>query len=361
MVADPNFRFRYLTYDPAVIPPHDIAPTAYAIGRMSAGASLTLRNFATVRADGESISVGANGYFGERATVHIADGLLATTMGDDVTVGRYGLVHACSLGDGVVVADAATVMDAAVIGAHALIAPGAVVPPRKNLAGGFVYEGHPAQPVRRVSRAEIEAAAAAIRAGGPLPDFAPADLPPLDAAPFVSAASGETPVFTRGAASPGVARAYVAPTAALIGDVSIGDGSGVFFGCVLDAGNARIDIGSCTNVQDNSLLVTDRARGDLLIGNRVTIGHNVRMSSGRIGDEALIGMSAVVGEAVVVERGGCVGAGAWVEPGTVVAAGWIWAGRPARAFREIKPSERAEFARACDVYVRYCADYRGGR
>ena len=89
-----------------------------------------------MRADGECVTVGDNGYFGERATVHIADGLLAATIGHDVTVGPFGVVHACTLGDGVVVADAATVMDAATVGPYALIAPGAVVPPRKQLAGG---------------------------------------------------------------------------------------------------------------------------------------------------------------------------------------------------------------------------------
>ncbi|MGA8030848.1 MAG: hypothetical protein WCB48_00515, partial [Casimicrobiaceae bacterium] len=61
---------------------------------------------------------------------------------------------------------------------------------------------------------------------------------------------------------------------------------------------------------------------------------------------------------VVVEAGACIAAGAWVDPGTVVPAGWIWAGRPARTFREIKDSERREFARAGEVYVRYASAYR---
>ena len=111
-------------------------------------------------------------------------------------------------------------------------------------------------------------------------------------------------------------------------------------------------------MQDNSILATDRARGDLVLGNGVTIGHNVEMGSGTIGDDALIGMGSRVGDGVVVERGGCIAAGAWVEPGVVVPAGWIWAGRPARPFRELKAAERAEFARARDIYVTYSRDYR---
>jgi carbonic anhydrase/acetyltransferase-like protein (isoleucine patch superfamily) len=129
---------------------------------------------------------------------------------------------------------------------------------------------------------------------------------------------------------------------------------------VVAAGDGRIAIGPRTNVQDNSLLVTAAARGPLVLGADVTIGHNVRLGAATIGDHALIGMGSQVGDGVVVEDGGCVGARAWVEPGTVVKAGWIWAGRPARAFREVAPKERELFAQASAIYVGYGAAYRAG-
>jgi gamma-carbonic anhydrase len=132
----------------------------------------------------------------------------------------------------------------------------------------------------------------------------------------------------------------------------------VFFGCAVCAGDGRIVIGARTNVQDNCMLETDRRRGELVLGSGVTIGHNVQIGSGSVGDDALIGMGSRVGDGVVVERGGCIGAGAWVAPGTRVRAGWIWAGRPARPFRELKSGERAEFARARDIYVTYSNEYR---
>jgi carbonic anhydrase/acetyltransferase-like protein (isoleucine patch superfamily) len=347
----------YREFAPALSPPFDLAPSAAVIGRTTAGPRLTLRAYATVRADGESIRTGANVYFGERATVHIADGELGTTIGDGVTVGRYGIVHACAVSEGVVVADAAAVMDAAVVGPHALIAPGAIVPPRKALAGGFVYEGNPAQPTRAVASDELAAAAAALRRGEPVPGLAPVALPPLEAPTFVPLGGGAGPLHSRAGRTPRIGRAYVAPTSTVVGDVTLADDAGVYFGCMLDAGDARIVLGACSNIQDNSLLVTDRSRGDLVIGERVTFGHNVRMSSGEIGDEALVGMMSILGERVVVERGGCIAAGAWVEPETIVRAGWIWAGRPARAFRELRPAERESFARGVDVYVGYGRDY----
>ena len=86
----------YLDFAPSVAAPMECAPTAAIVGRTVAGPGLVLRDYATLRADGEWVRVGANAYFGERATVHIADGTLAANIGDDVTVGRFALVHACT-------------------------------------------------------------------------------------------------------------------------------------------------------------------------------------------------------------------------------------------------------------------------
>ena len=348
----------YLDYRPALTLPFDIAPTAAVIGRTVAGAGLTLRAYATVRGDGEWIRIGANAFFGERATVHIADGFIATVIGDDVTVGRYALVHACTLADGVVVADGATVMDGATVGEHALIAPGALVPPRKALAGGCIYAGNPAQLLRAIDRDELDAAAASIRRGTPDALCRDDDLPPLDMAPYLPANAGRGPLHALPGGAPQVADALAVPTCVLVGDVRLARDAGVFFGCAVVAGGARIEIGAQSNVQDNSILVTDRTRGDLMVGNRVTFGHNVRMGSGVVEDDALVGMGAKVGDGVVVERGGVIAAGARVDPGTIVKAGWIWAGRPAREFRPLRPAEREGFDAIIAVYTRYATDYR---
>lgn len=351
-------RIRYLDHVPDLAPPVDLAPHAAVTGRTTAGAGLVLRPFAVLRADGEDVTVGRNGYFGERASVHIAHGLLAARMGDDVTVGRFGLVHACTLDDGVVVSDGATVMDGSTIGPHALIAQGSLIPPRKSLPGGFVYAGNPASPLCEISRDELAEVAHAIRTGGRTTFGTSDDLPPLDNGPFLPEGPFEGVLHAIHGMAPRIGRAYVAPSAVVVGDVELRDDAGVYFGCVLASGGARIVVGEACNVQDNTLIVTDRRRGDTILGRRVTIGHNVRMGAGTFGDESLIGMASKVGDGVVVEPGACIAAGAHVEPGTVVRAGWIWAGRPARAFRELKPAERAWFAEGVDTYVDYTRAYR---
>ena len=128
-------KLRYLHHEVELGGSAELAPGAAIIGRLRAGDGLVLRAFATLRADGESITVGRNGWFGERASVHIVDGILGTTIGDDITVGRFGLVHACTMGNGCVVGEGAAVLDGASVGDGAVIAAGSVVTPRKSLAG----------------------------------------------------------------------------------------------------------------------------------------------------------------------------------------------------------------------------------
>jgi len=350
---------RYLDFTPSVAAPLECAATAAIVGRTVAGPGLVLKSYATLRADGEWVRVGANAYFGERATVHIADGTLAANIGDDVTVGRFALVHACTVEDRVVVGDTAIVMDDAHVGAGALITAGSLVPPRKRLPGGWIYDGSPATPVREIGAEELAATARAIRERIPSTLVTATDLPPLDMTAYAPARDVDAAARLAARRAHAFVDAYVAPTALLAGDVTVAVDASVYFSCALVAGDGRIAIGPRTNVQDNSLLVTDASRGPLVLGADVTIGHNVRMGAATIGDHALIGMGSEVGDRVVVEEGGCIGARAWVEPGTVIKAGWIWAGRPALPFRAIKPEERENFAQAARIYVGYGAAYRG--
>jgi carbonic anhydrase/acetyltransferase-like protein (isoleucine patch superfamily) len=349
----------YRDYAPTLGDGLALTEDAAIIGRSSVGVDASLAAYATVRGDGEDIRIGQRCWFAEHATVHIADRIRGAVIGDDVTVARYGVAHACTLDDGAVIGESSMVMDDAHVGAYAVIAGDSVVPPRKRLPGGFLYSGHPAKPVRPISAAEARVLAADVRRGRPAEELLSSHLPAWDVvAGPLRAVPGGTLRALHGRA-PRIVDAYVAPTAIVAGDVEMRVDSSVFFGCAVCAGDGRIVIGARTNVQDNCILATDAARGDLVLGEGVTIGHNVQLGSGTIGDDALIGMGSRVGDRVVVERGACIGAGAWVEPDTVVPEGWIWAGRPARAFRQLKPEERKEFARARDIYVEYSADYRG--
>ena len=338
----------YLEHAPRIESGVVAHPSAAVIGRTQLGSGCTLGELTLLRADGEDVRIGAGCWFGEASTVHIADRVYPAVVGSRVTVGRFGLVHACTVGDDCVIGEHAVVMDGSVLGAGAVIAAESVVPPGKILEGGWLYAGTPARPVERVSGALLERLHRAIRsgAGSPIPHvLAAARAPRLRHAP----GSGIGRSFAQDA--------YVAPTASLAGQVEIAPCASVWFGVEIDAGEARVEIGEQTNVQDNSRLYAGNPGEDIRIGARVIIGHNVRIFASTIEDDTIIGMGAIIGKGTIVRAGGCVAAGSITEPGTVVAAGEVWSGRPARSARVLSSRNREEFALSVEVYVEYSRNY----
>ena len=331
---------------------------AAVIGRTSLGKDVSLGPWVVLRGDGNFLDVGDGCRFLDRATVHIADGVYPTRMGRNIVVGRFSLVHACTICDDCVLGDAAVVMDNSYVGAGAVIAAGALIPPGKKLDGGWLYDGNPARPVREVSSNELKQLRSTLLDGGNNRIVCDADLPPLDMNPFIPFGTGKGPLYSLRGTYPLIdVEGYVAPTAVVVGNVMAAAGTSIWFSTVMRGDGAPITLGARSNVQDNSILTTDASRGSICIGADVTIGHNVRMGACVVGDQCLIGMGAQLGDGVVVEDGALVGARAYVEPGTVVKAGYIWAGRPATEFRPVKPEEHQFFQRGKEVYVGYTAAY----
>jgi carbonic anhydrase/acetyltransferase-like protein (isoleucine patch superfamily) len=133
---------------------------------------------------------------------------------------------------------------------------------------------------------------------------------------------------------------FVAPGAAVIGDVELGDEANVWFGCVIRGDDHFIRIGARTNVQDGTVIHVSLDTHPTVIGADVTIGHGVRLHGCTLEDGCMIGIGAIVLDGAVVERGALVAAGAVVAPGKRVAAGEMWAGCPARKARDLRDAER---------------------
>ncbi len=123
--------------------------------------------------------------------------------------------------------------------------------------------------------------------------------------------------------------AFVAPTATLIGDVTIHAGASIWYGAVLRADCAPIVIGENTNVQDNSVLHSS-PQSTMTIGRDCTIGHQVMFHGNSIGDRSLIGNGAVVLEWVTVGAGSIVAAQSLVPNKMDVPDGKVASGTPAR-------------------------------
>ena len=151
--------------------------------------------------------------------------------------------------------------------------------------------------------------------------------------------------------------AFVAPTAVLIGDVTLHEHASVWFGTVLRADMDRIEIGARSNVQDNSTIHTDENE-PTIVGEDVTIGHNALVHSSVIENNVLIGQAAVLVGGCVIGTGSIVGAGAVVRAKMSVPPRSLVVGVPAAIVREAKPEDERWTVKAAEHYVDLADWYR---
>jgi carbonic anhydrase/acetyltransferase-like protein (isoleucine patch superfamily) len=150
---------------------------------------------------------------------------------------------------------------------------------------------------------------------------------------------------------------YVAPTAALIGSVVLGNQSTIWFNVVIRADNELITIGERTNVQDGSVLHADPGR-PLVLGANVTIGHKVMLHGCEVGDGSLIGMNAVLLNGSKVGAGSILGAGSLLPEGREIPPGVLALGAPARVIRPLTPEDQAGLLVIAEGYVARGVRYR---
>ncbi|MCR9220767.1 MAG: gamma carbonic anhydrase family protein [Alphaproteobacteria bacterium] len=131
------------------------------------------------------------------------------------------------------------------------------------------------------------------------------------------------------------ARVFVAPGAQVIGDVEIGDDSGIWYNCVLRGDVNEIRIGARVNIQDGTVIHVATHGQGAYIGDEVSVGHMALLHACTIEAGGFVGMKAVVMDGARVEGGAMVAAGALVTPGKVVKRGELWAGWPAKPKRAL--------------------------
>ncbi len=146
------------------------------------------------------------------------------------------------------------------------------------------------------------------------------------------------------------AAAFVAPNATVIGDVTLGPGSSVWYGCVLRGDINRIEIGAGSNVQDGTIVHLADDYG-VKVGDHTTIGHAAIIHACTIGDECLIGMGATVLDGAVIGDRCIVGANALVTQRFQAPAGSMILGAPAKVVRALTPEEQAGLRRWAEKYV----------
>ena len=156
---------------------------------------------------------------------------------------------------------------------------------------------------------------------------------------------------------------FLAETAVLIGDVTVGRDSSIWYGAVLRGDVNTITIGDRTNIQDGTVIHTlydgSKHPSQTHIGNDVSVGHNAVIHGATIEDNCLIGMGAVVLDNAVVGHGAVVAAGSVVLTGTVIEPGSIYAGVPAKKVKSVDPEQNNTLIEGIsNGYVMYASWYK---
>jgi carbonic anhydrase/acetyltransferase-like protein (isoleucine patch superfamily) len=156
------------------------------------------------------------------------------------------------------------------------------------------------------------------------------------------------------------ATAYIAPGAVVVGDVTIGAESSVWFNAVVRGDCEAIRIGRRTNIQDGCILHADPGV-PCVLGDDVTVGHGAVVHGANVADRVIIGMKAVVMNGAQIGEDAIVAVGAVVTEGTVIPPRSIAMGIPARARGEVTDEHLAQIRHAAAHYVEYAKRYAASK
>jgi carbonic anhydrase/acetyltransferase-like protein (isoleucine patch superfamily) len=143
---------------------------------------------------------------------------------------------------------------------------------------------------------------------------------------------------------------YIAKGAVVLGDVTLGDYSSVWYNAIVRGDINRIEVGHHTNIQDNAVV---HLADDFpcIVGNYVTVGHSAIVHACTVGDEVLIGMGAVILDGAVVGQQSLIGARALVTQGMEIPAGSLVLGSPAKIVKSLSAEDRAQLKTWATKYV----------
>ena len=153
------------------------------------------------------------------------------------------------------------------------------------------------------------------------------------------------------------AESFVAPSANIIGRVTIGKGASIWYGAVLRGDINKIEVGAGTNIQDQCVLHVEKDR-PCIVKNGVTVGHQATIHACTIEEGALIGIGVRILNGAVVGRYSLVGAGSVVFEDTTIPPYSLAVGTPARVVRRLTPKEITHLKQAAKNYEKLSKDYR---
>jgi gamma-carbonic anhydrase len=135
---------------------------------------------------------------------------------------------------------------------------------------------------------------------------------------------------------------FVAPSAAVIGNVSIGEASSVWYGAIVRGDVNHVKIGNASSIGDRAVVHVAKIQGDAptVIGNHVTVSAGALVHAATLKDSVVVGEMAQVLDGATVESNSIVAPASIVTPGTTVGSGELWAGAPAKKVRALTEEEK---------------------
>lgn len=152
--------------------------------------------------------------------------------------------------------------------------------------------------------------------------------------------------------------AFIADSADVIGKVSIGKDSGVWFGCLIRGDVDEISIGERTNIQDLSLIHVTGGKYPTIIGDDVTLGHRVTVHGARLKNHSFLGIGSTVMDDCEIGEFAMLAAGSLLPPGKSIPNGMLAMGSPAKVIRPISETERNMILEIPKKYALLAAQYR---
>lgn len=154
--------------------------------------------------------------------------------------------------------------------------------------------------------------------------------------------------------------AWVAESAAVIGDVVLGARASIWYGAVVRGDVEKIRIGADTNIQDNSVIHVDSSGFATILGRGVTVGHRAVLHGCHIGDGALIGIGAIVMNGAEIGAGALIGAGSVVTQDMKIPPGVLALGMPCKVKRPLTAEEKEHLRESAEHYVALAQEHRAG-
>lgn len=151
--------------------------------------------------------------------------------------------------------------------------------------------------------------------------------------------------------------AFIAPGAVVIGDVEIGPEASIWFGCVLRGDVNGIRIGARSNLQDGTVVHVAAKGQGTFVGMDCTIGHCALLHACTLEDRSFVGMRATVMDGAKIESHAMLASGALLTAGKIIPQNQLWAGNPAKYWRDMRPQDLREIEIRAEQYVGLGREY----